>query len=352
MRFHSVGAHEGSRIQPVKRKHETAEQPPTPPEIIDDINIEPTVTPVESSLLRFAKKLFGIRSTPKTTPKATPKHESQPKQTVGEKQVKEHVIQGKLPSSAPPHKSPKKKRRKSKPTPQHTTQEQQPVQVTPPPQPKSHSSSSDKVLSRDKQQPGPLCDGKKANSGGGVSELARLYESGNMGRKSSNGGSQQTKELLKERTVANRVSVAMVIEKLEKHRQDGVDTTDYERDMAILVDKGIEEVDAIVLEDIERFATKTEVTAQEEHQSTDSAVKMRPLSNEILDEEVPPPSVREDSGSGMMVSSSSEVHGLLGDDHRSSRDPSTISASTVMVDMQPLPQLNSIVNIREETKVK
>lgn len=288
MRFHSVGAQDGNRIKPVKRKHDIVEEPPTPPEVIEDINVEPytpSKTQAESSLLKFAKKLFGIKTTPKNTPKATPKHESQTKQTVSEKQAQRNADE--LPPSAEsPRKSPKKKkRRKSKATPQHN-QEGQAAQVTPPPK-QSHS----EVVPRDKQSPEKEHKKTTGGGGGGVSELTRLYESGEMGKKNSGGSQQVTKEFQREKTTVPKVSVAVVIERLEKHKQDGVDTTDYEKNIAMLVNEGIEEVDSIVLEDIERLANKNEVDGQdggdrEDISSRITGDKMRPQSNEILDEEV------------------------------------------------------------------
>ena len=288
MRFHSVGAQDGRKMLPPphkKRREETQPltQPPTPPEVIEMAEVEETTknTPTHSShesyLMKFAKKLFGPR---------TPKHGSESETVVGNKAQERIRKQSKGATKSPsasPRKSPKKKRRKSKPQ-----QGQQDVDKNRP-SPDSvalQPTQTSQLVPREKQ-PHHLNQKQQQTreKSPGVSQLAKLYESGSSSSRASERPAEKSTLAGKEgaELVVPKVSVASVIKKLEQHKKEGMDMADYEKELEGLMCEGAEEVDAGILEAIDKFVEEKGEGKESERESQ----RTRPESSEILDDEVP-----------------------------------------------------------------
>ena len=268
MRFHSIGAQDGRKIQPSKRKLEKIEPPITPPEIIEAMPEEIQTTPShsnESYLMKFARKLFGIK---------TPRDEMA--ETLKKRLEETRKKEKKSPSTSP-RKSPKKKRRKSRQD--NIVDKKNPLTDNKP-------QTSSQQLPMEKQTP-------QRQTNPGVSELAKLYESGNMSDEA-----RVAKATGKERgeVTVSKVSVANVIERLERYRKEGIDMTDCEMELKEFMMDGIEEVDIGVVDAMDRFvkekSSRIENEKEEDKGKSEEKIPlvegvatiMRPRSNEILDE--------------------------------------------------------------------
>lgn len=283
MRFHSIGAHDGRNIQPKKRKLDDINPPITPPKVIEVVPEKIQTTPTHSSatpthssttpthqsanesyLMKFARKLFGIK---------TPKDEMFKKQPEENQQHKREGSKSPLTSprkspSTSPRKSPKKKRRKSRP-------DKNPPLIEPQP---STLSQLPKEKQTDSKPPGP-----------DVTELARLYESGNMSEDSRRVIGRERGEGV----AITKVSVASVIERMEKYKKDGgIDLTDFELELKEYVMEGIEEVDIGLLDDVVDKLVKEKGVISGRERDGDKGdgriglvpLIMRPQSSEIIDE--------------------------------------------------------------------